>query len=162
VPFWATFGVFTGVASIVPYFGSLVSTILPALFVLGADDGGGRALAVILLGIGVHLIEGNLVSPLIMERQVRLPPVWTMMSVLIMGALLGPIGLIVAVPVLAIIDVIVRRILLNRIYEGHGFRRVERDSTFVVHAPAPAHDVVVPATPIDVLTYAEARRRHVA
>jgi hypothetical protein len=69
------------------------------------------------------LIEGNLVSPYIMQRQVDLPPVLTIVFVLIVGKLLGPLGLLVAVPGLAVIMVVVKRILLSRIYEGQGFRR---------------------------------------
>jgi len=155
VPYWLTFGLFAGVAAIVPFFGTLISTLLPALFVLGASSGPGRALAVIGLGVLIHLIEGNLVSPLIMQRQVNLPPVLTILSVLIMGKLLGPVGLLVALPTLVLLDVIVRRVLMNRIYEGHGFRRLVRDRAFVVKAPAPETDVVVPANPPDVLARAE-------
>jgi predicted PurR-regulated permease PerM len=114
VPYWLTFGVFTGAAAIVPFFGSLTSTVIPALFVLG-DGGLSKVLLVIIAGIVVHLIEGNLVSPLIFERQVKLPPVLTVMSVLIMGKLLGPIGLVVAVPTLLIVTTLVRRILIERI-----------------------------------------------
>jgi predicted PurR-regulated permease PerM len=155
VPYWLTFGLFAGLAAIVPFFGTLVSTILPAIFVLGADGGAARALAVVALGVVVHLIEGNVVSPLIMQRQVNLPPVLTMLSVLIMGKLLGPIGLLVAVPTLVLVDVIVRRVLMNRIYEGHGFRRRVRDRAFVVQAPAREVDVIVPSHPPNVLDQVE-------
>src|SRR5215212_5146127 len=58
VPYWLTFGVFTGLAAIVPFFGSLVSTLLPALFVVGGEGGTTRALLVILLGVIIHIIEG--------------------------------------------------------------------------------------------------------
>src|SRR6185437_15358741 len=44
VPYRLTFGLFAGVAAIVPFFGTLTSTLLPALFVLGASGGPGRAL----------------------------------------------------------------------------------------------------------------------
>jgi predicted PurR-regulated permease PerM len=162
VPYWLTFGIFTGVVAIVPFFGSLVSTLLPAAFVLGGNAGAGRALAVIGLGVAVHLVEGNFVAPLIMQRQVNLPPVMTIMSVLIMGKLLGPIGLLVAVPTVVVVDVIVRRILISRIYEGHGFRRVERESAFVVKAPAPDSDIIVPESPPDILSDAEGVGRQVA
>lgn len=161
VPYWLTFGIFAGVAAIVPFFGTLVSTLLPALFVFGGGSPG-RALAVVGLGVAAHLIEGNVVAPLIMQRQVNLPPVLTMMSVLIMGKLLGPVGLLVAVPTVVVIDVVVRRVLMNRIYERRGFRRLVRDAAFVVKAPADV-DIIVPASPPDVLGAAEAEgRRHVA
>jgi predicted PurR-regulated permease PerM len=160
VPFWLTFGIFSGVVAIVPFFGTLISTLLPALFVLGVEGGPAKALLVIIWGIIVHLIEGNLVSPLIMSRQVQLPPVMTIMAVLIMGKLLGPIGLLVAVPTLAVLDVVVRRILINRIYEGQGFRRLVRDSAFVVRAPVSDGDVLLPQeTTADVLALAEERQR---
>lgn len=163
VPYALTFGIFTGVAAIVPFFGSLVSTLLPAAFVLGGAGGAGRALAVVGLGVVVHLVEGNVVAPLIMQRQVNLPPVMTMMSVLIMGSLLGPVGLLVAVPTAVVLDVIIRRILINRIYEGQGFRRLVRDSALVVKVPAAESEVIVPDDPGDVLSGAEDNGpRHVA
>jgi predicted PurR-regulated permease PerM len=56
VPYALTFGVFTGLATIVPFFGTLLATTLPALFVLTGPNGGTRALWVIGLGILVHLI----------------------------------------------------------------------------------------------------------
>jgi predicted PurR-regulated permease PerM len=149
VPYWLTFGIFTGLVAIVPFFGTLLSTTVPALFVLSGPNGGTRALYVIGLGVIVHLIEGNLVSPLVMSRRVELPPVLTIMSVLVIGTLLGPLGLVIAVPTLAAVMVIVRRILINRIYEGRGFRKSTRDRVFVLRVPAPEGGVLVPAMRVD-------------
>ncbi len=144
VPYWLTFGVFTGVVAIIPFFGSLLSTTLPAAFVLTGPNGGTRALLVLGVGVVVHLIEGNLVSPLVMSRKVELPPVLTIMSVLVIGRLLGPLGLVIALPTLAAIMVVVRRILINRIYEGKGFRKTTRERTIVLRVPAPDGGVIVP------------------
>jgi len=156
VPYWLTFGVFTGLVAIVPFFGTLVSTLLPALFVLNTPNGGTRALAVIALGTVIHLIEGNLVAPLVMSKQVDLPPVLTIMSVLVIGKLLGGIGLVVAVPTLAVLMVIVRRILITRIYEGQGFRRSTRERALVLRLPAPGGGILSPpGPPADVLAVAE-------
>jgi predicted PurR-regulated permease PerM len=161
VPYWLAFGVFTGVVAVVPFFGTLVSTLLPAAFVLGgagfAGFGpGGHAVLVILLGVIVHLIEGNVVAPLVMQRKVELPPVLTIMSVLVFGLLLGPIGLVIAVPALATLMVIVRRIVINRIYEGKGFRRSTRDRTLVLRVPVPDGGVLLPANgEVDVIAIRE-------
>ena len=160
VPYWLTFGIFTGAVAIVPFFGSPVSTVLPALFVLGGDGGLPHALLVALLGVVIHVVEANIILPHIMARQVHLPPVLTLMSVLIMGKLLGPTGLVVAVPTLVLVMVIVQRILINRIYEGHGFRRVVRDAAFVVRAPAPEGGIIMAASePPDILAAAEDHQR---
>ncbi|MES2358818.1 MAG: AI-2E family transporter [Gemmatimonadota bacterium] len=143
VPYWLTFGVFTGMVAIVPFFGSLLSTTLPAAFVLTGPNGGTRALLVLGVGVIVHLIEGNLVSPLVMSKQVELPPVLTIMAVLVVGSLLGPLGLVVALPTLAMVMVVVRRILINRIYEGKGFRKGGRDRKLVLRVPVPDGGVLL-------------------
>lgn len=119
VPYWLAFGIFTGLVAVVPFFGTFVSTLVPALFVLPAEDGGTRALLVILLGTVIHVAENQLVVPLLMHRKVDLPPVLTIMSVLICGKLLGPFGLLVAVPTLAVVMVLVRRVLIARVYQDH-------------------------------------------
>jgi len=159
VPYWLTFGVFTGLVAIVPFFGTLVSTVLPALFVLDSPDGGTRAILVIGLGAVIHLLESNIVAPLVMSRKVDLPPVLTIMAVLVMGKLMGGAGLLVAVPTLAILMVVVRRILITRIYEGQGFRRTARDRTLVLRVPAPEGGVLLPeGPPLDFVALAERSR----
>ena len=149
VPYWLTFGLFTGAVAIVPFFGTLVSTVLPALFVLSGDgiwgvSSGTHATLVILLGTVIHVIESNVVVPLIVANKVHLPPVLTIVAVLIVGKLMGPAGLLVAVPMLVVLMVVVRRILVNRIYEGQGFRKAARDRILVLRVPAPDAGIVAP------------------
>jgi len=115
IPYFLAFGVFAGVAAIVPFFGVLFSTLLPTLFALGAL-GLGKALGAAAVGVGVHLIEANFVAPLVMERQVNIPPVVTIAGVLLIGKLFGLAGLVIAVPILASIMVLIRHILLGEIY----------------------------------------------
>lgn len=143
VPYALAFGVFTGAAVIVPFFGSLFATMLPAMIVLGTG-GIVKCLLVVALGVVVHLIEGNIVGPMIMERQVQLPPVLTILSVLIMGHLLGMVGLLVAVPTLAAAMVVVRRIYIYRLLEGKGFRRSIRDQPIDVRLPGDGAVLVHP------------------
>jgi predicted PurR-regulated permease PerM len=157
VPYALTFGVFTGLATIVPFFGTLLATALPVLFVIGGPDGGTRAIWVVVIGIVVHLIEGNVVAPLIMSKKVDLPPVLTIVFVLIIGSLLGPLGLLVAVPGLAVIMVIVRRILLTRLYEGQGFRRTTRERPLVLRLPASEGGIILPRSNVDVVSILERR-----
>ena len=116
VPYWLAFGIFTGLVAIVPFFGTFISTLLPAAFVIGQPGGGTLAVLVILLGVVIHVAENQFVIPMLMHRRVNLPPVLTIMSVLICGKLLGPFGLLVAVPTLAVVMVLIRRILIARVY----------------------------------------------
>jgi predicted PurR-regulated permease PerM len=115
LPYFLAFGIFAGIAAIVPFFGTLFSTLIPALFALGVA-GLPKAVAVTLLGIGVHLVEANFVAPVVMERKVNLPPVITIAGVLLIGKLFGLAGLIIAVPILAFVMVLLRHVLLGEVY----------------------------------------------
>jgi len=134
VPYSLAFGVFTGLAVIVPFFGTITSTLLPALFVVGTA-GVTKALLVILLGVIIHVFEANVVAPMVFEKKVELPPVLTILSVLVMAKLLGAVGLLVAVPVLATAMVLVRRIFVHRVLEGKGFHRIEKDAPAIISLP---------------------------
>jgi predicted PurR-regulated permease PerM len=143
IPYFLAFGVFAGVAAIVPFFGTLLSTLVPALFALGLY-GLPKALAVAALGTGVHLIEANFVAPVVMERQVNLPPVITIAGVLLIGKLFGLAGLIVAVPILAFVMVLIRHILLGEVY-GDPISEVKASGTVPVDAERTI--TTQPATP---------------
>jgi predicted PurR-regulated permease PerM len=143
VPYWLAFGAITFVLALVPFFGSLAATVLPALVVLGADRSPGHAVAVVALGLFVHLFEGNVLAPLVMSVQVELPPVVTMFGILLFGALLGPLGVLVAVPAIAAIDVLVQRVLVERIYLSPRFR----SDAVPAAAAAPAAPTVPGTTP---------------
>ena len=158
VPYLLTFSILTGAVAIIPFFGTLVSTALPALFMLG-DRGLGAAMLVVGWGTVVHLFEGNVLMPKVMQGKVHLPPVMTILSVLIMGTMIGGVGLVVAVPALAVVMVVVRRILMNRIYEGKGFRRTVRDRTTTLRVPVPDGNVLLPTGPEpDVVSHLERKR----
>ncbi|NIN09931.1 MAG: AI-2E family transporter [Gemmatimonadales bacterium] len=141
VPYALAFGVFTGVVAIVPFFGTIVSTALPALLVL-TFGGWVHALAVAGLGVGVHLVEANVVAPLIFEERVSLPPVLTILSVLVMATLLGVLGLIVAVPTLAALLVLLRHILFGEVYGEYDRMRIS--SAVLVQTTGERKVLVVP------------------
>ena len=155
VPYWLTFGIFVGAVVIVPFFGTLIGTLLPALFVLGGSGfagigPGGHFLLVIALGVIVHIIEGNFVLPLITAKRVEIPPVLSMMAVLIVAKLFGVFGVVVAVPMAAVVMVLIRRVVIHRLYEGQSFRRHAGDRVLVLRVPAP-DAAVIAGYPVDVL-----------
>lgn len=140
VPYNLAFGVFTGLVGIVPFFGTLVSTVLPALFVL-TIGGWTYALTVTALGVAVHLIGSNVVQPLIFERRLSVPPLLTILSILMAGAVLGLLGILVAVPFLACSIVVVRHVLLTHIYGDHDPRVFE--SAVLVSTTGTRHAVAM-------------------
>lgn len=139
VPYWLAFAIFTGVAVMVPFFGTIVSTLLPALLVLG-DRGPLAFLAVASIGVVVHLVEANVVHPVIMQHRVALSPVLTILSVLAMAKVGGLLGMLVAVPALATLVVLLRHVLIFQLYG-------ERPAA----AGAPAHAVLQPSREVPVV-----------
>ena len=136
VSYWLAFGVLTFAAALVPFFGSIFATLVPALVVLGGEGDVTRAVGVLALGLFVHLFEGNVLAPLVMSVQVDLPPVTTMFGILVMGWLLGPLGVLLAVPILAALHVIMQRVVVERLYRTERYRM-----------PVTAPDASAPAPP---------------
>lgn len=112
-----------------------------------------------ILGFVIHILEANVVIPIITAKQVEMPPVLSIMAVLVVGRLLGPLALPVAVPLLAVIIVLVRRVLINRVYGTQGTQRTGRERVLVLRVPAPDGGVIVTADPpLDVLRLSGGRR----
>jgi predicted PurR-regulated permease PerM len=122
VPYWLAFSIFAGVAVMVPFFGTITSTLLPALLVLG-DRGWLAFFAVASVGVIVHLVEANIVHPLLMQHRLAVPPVLTIFSVLVMAKIGGLLGMVIALPTLTSILIIARHVLIQRIYGDEPLQR---------------------------------------
>src|ERR687887_1765093 len=99
------FAVLTGLFTVIPYFGAIAAGIPPVLFAL--SNSLEQGLLVLGIYILTHEIEGNVSVPLVMANRVRLHPAMVAIGVVIVGALFGFIGLLVAVPILATVTILV-------------------------------------------------------
>jgi len=110
VPLGALLGIISGLANLVPYM-SIVAGLVPTLvlFLLSDAPSIGGILGILLLFIGGQLLEGVYLSPRIMGRETGLHPVVVMVALLVGGTLFGLLGIIVAVPVTAVLQVVLRR-----------------------------------------------------
>jgi predicted PurR-regulated permease PerM len=100
VPLVLPIAVLIFVGSLVPYIGPLVAGAFPVLVAL-ADSGLEAAVAVLVLVIVVLQIEGNVVTPLLMGKAVRLSAFTVIVAVGIGVTLLGILGALIAVPTAA-------------------------------------------------------------
>jgi predicted PurR-regulated permease PerM len=110
VPLGALLGIIAGLANLVPYM-SIVAGLVPTLvlFLLSDTPSMGGILGILLLFIGGQLLEGVYLSPRIMGRETGLHPVVVMVALLVGGTLFGLLGIIVAVPATAVLQVVLRR-----------------------------------------------------
>jgi predicted PurR-regulated permease PerM len=99
-------GLMAGVLSIIPLVGStigLIVSVLVAWFQSGDIGYVGIIGAIFLVG---QLLEGNVITPRIMGKSVGLHPLWILFALLAGGALFGIVGMLLAVPVAAVIGVL--------------------------------------------------------
>ncbi len=97
-------GMVSGVLSLIPYFGLFISVTLAFIFALFSGDPVWLKIVFVFATFGFLLImETSVISPNIMGRQIGLHPVVLILSLLVFGHFLGFIGLLIALPVSAII-----------------------------------------------------------
>ncbi|WP_091482677.1 AI-2E family transporter [Alkalibacterium pelagium] len=97
--------VIAGFTSIIPYVGPTLAFI-PAL-VIALIDSWWMVLQLLLVWAVVQFVDGNLIEPNVMGRQLNVHPLTIIIVLLVMGDLLGLFGLIFGVPIYAILKVIV-------------------------------------------------------
>jgi predicted PurR-regulated permease PerM len=96
VPLALILGVIAGLSDFVPIIGPLVS-VIPALL-LAFSEGPQTALYTALLFLAVQQIESNLLTPLIQEKMVSIPPAVVLLSVVAFGLVFGIAGIVLATP----------------------------------------------------------------
>jgi putative heme transporter len=113
MPFFLPLGIVSGFSSMVPYAGPVVAGGF--ITVLTLTTGGWlKALAVLIYFIIYGQLEGNVLAPLVFRRTVHVNPLLTLLAVLFCAELAGIIGAVVAVPVVATAQTILRELLLLR------------------------------------------------
>jgi len=103
IPYILLFSVIAGLGELIPNIGPVLSAIPPAIVALTIDPI--LAVYVLVLFVLIQQLENNLIVPVVMGQSLNLHPLSVTFTVLVMGALFGLLGAILAVPVCAIIKV---------------------------------------------------------
>ena len=106
-----TLGLLSGLLTFIPYLGAIVSA-LPAIL-LALTHGWMPAAWVVALYLGVHIVEGYLVTPLIEQQAVYLPPGASIAAQVILWTLAGVWGLALASPIAATLLVLVNMLYIE-------------------------------------------------
>ena len=104
-----------GVLNIIPNVGPTISTIFPMSVAL--LDAPWKSLAVLGLYIIIQNIESYVITPSIMQKQVKLLPGLTITAQFIFTILFGPVGLLLAIPMAVVIQVFVKEVIINDILD---------------------------------------------
>ncbi len=100
------FGFFGACLVLIPYFGISLGSLLPAAYALVTEDNPLKALGVIGIFLFVQTIEGNFITPYIVGSKVSINPLAAIIVLILWENVWGFAGLILALPMTAIIKVI--------------------------------------------------------
>jgi predicted PurR-regulated permease PerM len=109
-PYALVLGVLSGLLETLPFIGPVIAGAIAILVTLGAA-GWFRALEVAVIFVIVQQIEGNVLSPIVFNRQTELSPLAIVFATVLGGALLGIPGAVLAVPVASLLQVLVVRVI---------------------------------------------------
>ena len=97
-------GLIAGLLEAVPFLGPLLAAVPALLLALG--KGGMTPLWVLIAYVAIQALENNLILPFIMARGMKLHPVAVIFSMLMCVAAFGVLGVLVAAPLVAIVDIL--------------------------------------------------------
>lgn len=100
------FGFFGASLVLIPYFGISLGSLLPAAYTLVTQDNPLKALGVIGIFLFVQALEGNFITPYIVGSKVSINPLAAIVALLLWETLWGLPGLVLALPLTAILKVI--------------------------------------------------------
>ncbi len=101
MPYTALVSVIVGVTNIIPVFGPFIGAIPSTLIIL--IDSPTKAFWFVILIILLQQLDGNFIGPKILGETTGLPAFWIMFSLILFGGLYGVFGMIIAVPLFALI-----------------------------------------------------------
>ncbi len=120
--FGALVGVATGILTFIPYLGATIGLVTGLAIAVAEWHDTFHLLIVFGLFAFGQILEANLITPKLVGDRIGLHPVWVIFAVLAGGALFGFVGILVAVPIAAVIGVLirfgVRLYVASRFYRG--------------------------------------------
>lgn len=115
VPLAFTLGVLTGVLEFIPYIGPIMAAVPPLLISFNLDPQ--LAFYVLLLYVAIQTGENYLLTPLVEQKAISLPPALVIFGTLLLAALAGPLGVVLASPLIATCVVAVKLLYVEDVVE---------------------------------------------
>ena len=104
--------VIVGITNVIPFFGPFIGAIPSAIILLAVDPL--QALWFVLFILVLQQFDGNIMGPRIMSNSIGLPAIWVMFAIMVGGGLFGFAGMILGIPVFAMIYDLVNEFINNR------------------------------------------------
>ena len=113
IPYYQIISLIVGVTNVIPFFGPFIGAIPSAFIIFIANPP--MTIWFIIIIILIQQLDGNVIGPKILGESTGLSVMWVVIAITIMGGMFGIIGMLIGVPVFAILYYIVKTIVDNRL-----------------------------------------------
>jgi predicted PurR-regulated permease PerM len=124
MPYTMLISIIVGVTNIIPFFGPYLGAIPSALLLLVIDPM--EALYFIIFILVLQQIDGNIIGPVILGDATGLGSLWVVVAILVFGGLFGIFGMVIGVPLFAVLYKIASE-LINKLLEERGLSTATAD-----------------------------------
>lgn len=124
IPLAFALGLLSGLFEFIPYIGPFVASIPALLIAFNVDPA--HALYVLILFAAIQMAENYLISPLVEQRTVSIPPALVIFSTLLLGVLFGGLGVALASPLTAVCLIAVRVLYVEKINDSQSAKSTDK------------------------------------
>ncbi len=114
IKYWVLLGFMIGLFNVIPYFGAIIAVAIATLITV-LTGGFSKAIWMLIVVIIIQQLDANIINPKIIGNALKLSPILVIFSVTVFGAYYGVLGMFLAVPLIAIIKILVNDFIDYRI-----------------------------------------------
>ena len=135
VPYSPLLSVIIGLTNIVPFFGPLVGAVICGLLILIAAPG--KFIWVVVIIIVIQQLDGNVIGPKILGNSIGISSLWVILAITVAGGLFGFAGMVLGVPLTAVLYVLVKQYIEQRLRH----KDLPMQTTFYMSDPPKEMDI---------------------
>lgn len=106
-----------GITNIIPFFGPFIGAIPSSLLILLSEPK--KTIIFVILILAIQQFDGNFLGPKILGNSLKLPTFWIMFSIFLFGGLFGVVGMIIGIPLFAVLCVNMQEFIKTRNYSSN-------------------------------------------
>ena len=105
---------FVGITNVIPFFGPFIGAVPSTLLIMIEDPI--KGLWFILFILALQQLDGNVIGPAILGDRTGISSFWVLFTIILFGGMWGIVGMVVAVPLFAVIYNIIKRLVRRGLY----------------------------------------------
>jgi len=113
IPFAILVGFIVALTNIIPIFGPFIGAVPSAIMIFFVSPT--KALIFTIIILVIQQVDANIITPRILGNKIGIAPFWVLVSILVFGYFFGLVGMIIGVPITALVFEITREIIHSRL-----------------------------------------------